>query len=76
MHLCINRYDNLNIISNDLRNLEESWKLKRNQKLIKEKINSYLDNNKDIDFDKLKLTFNWLDREYTTHADTLFVVVE
>lgn len=73
------RFDAANrffLILVDLRNLEESWKLKRNQKLLKEKITSYLDSNKDIDFEELKLKFNWLDREYKTYADTLFVVVE
>ena len=56
--------------------MEESWKLKRNKKLLGENIISYLDKNKNIDFSKLKLQFNWLDRKYTTYATTLFVVVE
>ncbi len=60
----------------DLRNLEESWKLKRNKKLLSEQINKYLDNNKDIDFNKLKISFEWQDRTYTTYATTLFILVE
>jgi len=60
----------------DLRNLEESWKLKRNKKLLSEQINKYLDNNKDLDFNKLKINFKWQNRTYTTYATTLFILVE
>jgi hypothetical protein len=73
------RFDAANrffLILIDLRNLEDSWKLKRNQKLLKGEISNYLDKNINIDFNTLKLSFNWLDREYTTFAEALFVVVE
>ena len=60
----------------NLKNLEESWKLKRNKKLLEGNINKYLDNNKNLDFDKLKISFNWQDRTYTTYATILFILVE
>jgi hypothetical protein len=73
------RFDAANrffLILIDLRNMEDSWKLKRNKKLLEDNIVKHLDANKDINFENLKLKFNWLDREYTTYATTLFVVVE
>lgn len=75
----IRRFDAANrffLILIDLRNLEESWKLKRNKKLLQQKISEYLDKNKNIDFNEFKLSFNWQDREYNTYATTLFIVVE
>lgn len=75
----IRRFDAANrffLVLIDLKNLEDSWKLKRNKKLLHGKINEFLDNNKDIDFEKLKLTFNWQDRTYTTYATILFIIKE
>ncbi len=75
----IRRFDAANrffLVLVDLRNLEESWKLKRNKKLLSEQINKYLDNNKDLDFNKLKINFNWQGKTYTTYATTLFILVE
>lgn len=75
----IRRFDAANrffLILVDLKNLEESWKLKRNKKLLQENIDKYLDNNKNIDLSKLKVSFEWQDRTYTTNATTLFILVE
>jgi len=75
----VRRFDAANrffLILVDLRNLEESWKLKRNKKLLSEHINKYLNNNKDLDFNKLKISFDWQDRTYTTHSAILFILVE
>ena len=75
----IRRFDAANrsfLVLINLKNLEESWKLKRNKKLLEGNINKYLDNNKNLDFDKLKISFNWQDRTYTTYATVLFILVE
>lgn len=75
----IRRFDAANrffLILVDLNNLDESWKLKRNKKLLQEKISKYLDDNKNIDFNKLKISFDWQDRMYNTYATTLFILVE
>jgi len=58
----------------DLDNLEDSWKLKRNKKLLKNEINKFLNNNNEINPDDMKITFNWDNREYTTYATILFVL--
>ena len=78
-HQGTRRFDAANrffLILIDLRNLEESWKLKRNKNLLKEKIGSYLDANRGIDFDQIKINFNWQDQEYLTYAISLFILVE
>lgn len=75
----IRRFDAANrffLVLVDLRNLEESWKLKRNKKLLREQIIKYLDNNKNIDFNKLKISFEWQGRTYTTYATILFILVD
>jgi hypothetical protein len=75
----VRRFDAANrffLILVDLRNLEESWKLKRNKKLLSEHINKYLNNNQNLDFSKLKISFNWQDRTYTTYSTVLFILVE
>jgi GTP cyclohydrolase II len=60
----------------DLKNWEDSWRLKRNKKLLQGKINDFLDNNKDINFENLKISFDWQDRKYTTYATILFIIKE
>lgn len=73
----IRRFDAANrlfLVLIDLKNLEDSWKLKRNKNLLHEKINEFLDNNKHIDFEKLKISFDWQDRSYTTYATVLFIL--
>ena len=75
----VRRFDAANrffLVLIDLKNLEDSWKLKRNENLLYMKINDFLDSNKDIDFENLKITFNWQDRIYTTHATILFIIKE
>lgn len=75
----VRRFDAANrffLILVDLRNLEESWKLKRNRDLLKGEINNYLDKNQNLDFEQLEIRFDWQDREYTTYAATLFIVVQ
>ncbi|GAA5818478.1 MAG: conserved hypothetical protein [Methanobrevibacter sp. CfCl-M3] len=57
----------------DLNNLENSWKLKRNKKILENGINTFLDENSDLDFNKLKLSFNWENNEYNTYAISLFI---
>jgi len=75
----IRRFDAANrffLVLIDLKNLEDSWKLKRNKKLLYENINEFLDNNKDMDFEKLKISFNWQNKIYTTYAAILFIIKE
>jgi len=75
----VRRFDAANrffLVVVDLSNLEESWKLKRNKRLLREEINKFLDNNETIDFEELKLSFNWQERTYTTHAIILFILKE
>lgn len=75
----IRRFDAANrffLILVDLKSLDESWKLKRNKKLLQERISKYLDGNKNIDFNKLKISFDWQDRKYNTYATALFIIVE
>lgn len=76
----VRRFDAANrffLILVNLSNLEESWKLKRNKRLLEEKINTYLDENQNLDFEQLKIDFNWQDNiVYNTYATVLFIVVE
>lgn len=75
----IRRFDAANrffLVLIDLENLEDSWKLKRNKKLLQKHITNFLDNSKNVNFEKLKLTFNWEGKDYTTYAAILFVFKE
>ena len=60
----------------DLKNLEDSWKLKRNKKLLHKEINEFLDYNKYMDFEKLKISFNWQEKNYVSYATALFILKE
>jgi len=60
----------------DRNNLEESWKLKRNRNLLSENIKTYLDTNKNINFEELRLSFLWENRTYNTYATCLFIIKE
>jgi len=74
----IRRFDAANrffLVLINLQNLEESWKLKRNKKLLQKEIKKYLDSNKTLDINKLKITFEWGNKSYTTYAAILFVIV-
>ena len=73
------RFDAANrffIVLIDRNNLEESWKLKRNRNLLYENINSYLDKHRNINFEDLKLSFQWEGNQYNTYATCLFIVSE
>jgi hypothetical protein len=75
----IRRFDAANrffLVLVDLKNPDDSWKLKRNKKLLKESINEYLDHNKNPDFERFKISFKWEERTYTTFSTCLFVLVE
>lgn len=56
-------------------NLEVSWRLKRNKKLLADTINSHLDQISREHIEKLGIHFDWQGRVYETYADILFVVV-
>ncbi len=75
----VRRFDAANrffLVLIDIENLDDSWKLKRNKNLLYTEINEFLDNNKSMDFEKLKISFNWQNRTYTSYATTLFVLKE
>lgn len=60
----------------DRNNLEDSWKLKRNKEILKSKINGFLNENKNIDFNQFRLNFNWEDVIYQCYATCLFIIRE
>ena len=60
----------------DRNNFEESWKLKRNKEILSERINNYLNNNRNIDFNQLRITFRWEDKNYHPHSTCLFIIRE
>ena len=75
----IRRFDAANrffIVLVDLNNLEESWKLKRNKELLLSNITKFFKKyeKETPDFEKMKITFNWNDRIYTTYSTVLFIV--
>lgn len=73
----IRRFDAANrffIVVVDLNNLEESWKLKRNKELLKRQIEKYFKQHNNPNFENMRITFNWQDREYSTYATVLFIV--
>ena len=73
----IRRFDAANrffLILVDLQNLEESWKLKRNKKILETNIKQFLDNNI-TNFDDMKVEFEWENKKYITYSCVLFVLV-
>jgi len=61
----------------DKHSLEESWKMKRNLDLLKDKINDYLDTFNPAKASKLKMEFNWIDgKKYVAMSDVIFIVKE
>lgn len=60
----------------DKDDMENSWEMKRDFQRLKSAINSYLDSFDIRNLNQLKLNFNYLGKQYTTHADTIFVVKE
>ena len=58
-------------------NLEESWKMKRNMDLLKNKINYYLDHFNLKNNQRLRVKFNWLDgQKYSVLSDIIFITKE
>ena len=60
----------------DRNNLEESWKLKRNKEILEAGINTFLNENRNVDFSNFQLDFNWEGANYRSHATCLFIVRE
>ena len=71
------RFDAANrlfLILIDEESLEESWKMKRNMDLLKDKINYYLDHLDLKNKQRLKIEFNWLDgQRYSVLSDVVFI---
>ncbi|MEH2134644.1 MAG: hypothetical protein V7K86_29360 [Nostoc sp.] len=57
----------------DTNSLEDSWKLKRDYTLLKDKIDKYL-NTRSFNKDELLLTWSVDNNEYQSYADVLFVL--
>jgi hypothetical protein len=57
----------------DRNNLENSWKLKRNRDILQSGITDYLNDNQNIDFNQLRLSFNWEGNRYNSYATCLFL---
>ncbi|MFN8488877.1 MAG: hypothetical protein U0350_14920 [Caldilineaceae bacterium] len=73
----IRRFDASNrffLILVDMKNLDESWKLKRNKMLLVDAIHKHLDSVNSDTIKELRLEFQWQDAAYETYADSLFVV--
>jgi hypothetical protein len=61
----------------DKNSLGESWKMKRNLDLLKDKINSYLKSFDSQKAEKLQTEFDWIDgNKYSVLSDVIFVVKE
>ena len=71
------RFDSANrlfLVLIDKSDLENSWKMKRNIPLLKNKIQRYLDGFKAKDIKQLKITFNWKDgKQYSALSDVIFI---
>ncbi|MDR0912403.1 MAG: hypothetical protein LBM96_07385 [Methanobrevibacter sp.] len=61
------------IILIDKENMDDSWKLKRNKKILTQAIDNFLNMHKKIDFKKLKIMFNWESKQYNTYATSLYI---
>jgi len=58
----------------DEENLEESWKMKRNIDLLKDKITSYLNKLDLKNTDQFEITFDWIDgKKYSALSDAVFI---
>ena len=57
----------------DTNSLEDSWKVKRDYTLLKNKIDEYL-NTRSFNKDKLLLSWNFNNNEYHSYADVLFIM--
>ncbi len=75
----VRRFDAANrffLILVDIQSLEESWKLKRNKKLLTHAIHSHLDTMTPERMEDLHLGFAWQGNQYETYAEALFVIVD
>jgi hypothetical protein len=75
----VRRFDAANrffLILIDVNNLEESWKLKRNKKLLVDAIHTHLNEMTPQSMKDLRLEFAWENETYETYADALFIVVQ
>ncbi len=74
------RFDSANrlfLVLIDKNNLEESWKMKRNLDLLKDKINNYLDKFNGENVEKLRVKFDWMDgKKYVALSDVIFIIKE
>ena len=71
------RFDAANrlfLILIDKKNLEESWKMKRNIDLLRNTINRHLEKFDASNTARLRIKFNWEAKQYTTMSDVIFVV--
>jgi len=60
----------------DRNHLEESWRLKRNGEVLRTRINTFLNENQNVDFNQYRTNFNWGGANYECYATCLFVVRE
>ncbi|MFW9881548.1 MAG: hypothetical protein ACFFG0_51440 [Candidatus Thorarchaeota archaeon] len=59
----------------DKKNMEESWKMKRNIELLVDKIDSYLNKFNARDRAKLDIEFDWIDgKKYKALSDVIFLI--
>ena len=71
------RFDSANrlfVVLIDLNNLEESWKMKRNRDILSNGINNFLNQNRDIDFNQFRISFDWDGENYQSYATCLFLL--
>lgn len=74
----VRRFDASNrffLILVDMENLEESWKLKRNKKLLVDAIHTHLSSMNPQGVRELRLEFSWQGEVYETYADVLFIII-
>ena len=75
----VRRFDAANrffLVLINLCNLEESWKLKRNLELVRQKVDAFLSARRSLNLESLKLEFEWEGRTYRTFSEILFVTKE
>jgi len=59
----------------DKKNMDESWKMKRNIEILNSEVDTYLDGFNPKKIDDLEIEFGWQDgKTYNTHSDALFVI--
>lgn len=58
----------------DKQDIQNSWEMKRDFNRLETAINTYLDSFETGDLSKLKVDFEYSGKQYTTHADVIFVI--